>query len=81
MFLFPSYQGFFPLPGQVVAANVGGDWARAQIVKKLDPLLDSNNFMVKLVDTGKVEIVSQGSMKVLQKEFFSLPKQVYTNTD
>ena len=48
---------------------------------RLDSLLDSKdskNFLVKLVDTGKVEIVDQGSMKVLQKDFLSLPRQVNT---
>ena len=56
-----------------------GGWFRAQIVRRLDSLLDSKenqNFLVKLVDTGKLEIVVQGSMKVLQKEFLSLPRQV-----
>ena len=65
-----------PFLGQVVAVRVGQDWFRAQIVRKLDSLMDSNNFLVKLVDTGKVEIVSQEAMKVLQKEFLSLPRQV-----
>ena len=37
---------------------------------------DNQNFLVKLVDTGEVEIIAQGSMKVLQKEFLSLPRQV-----
>ena len=64
----------------MVAAHVGEDWFRAQIVRRLDSVLDSvvesEDFLVKLVDTGKVEIVPQGSMKVLQKEFLSLPRQV-----
>ena len=50
-------------------------------MRRLDSLLDSKdskNFLVKLVDTGKVEIVGQGSMKVLQKDFLSLPRQVNT---
>ena len=50
-------------------------------MRSLDSLLDSKdskNFLVKLVDTGKVEIVDQGSMKVLQKDFLSLPRQVNT---
>ena len=64
----------------MVAAHVGEDWFRAQIVRRLDSVLDSvvesEDFLVKLVDTGKVEIVSQEAMKVLQKEFLSLPRQV-----
>ena len=80
--LFPCFSVIevCPFLGQVVAVRVGQDWFRAQIVRKLDSLLDSlmdsNNFLVKLVDTGKVEIVSQEAMKVLQKEFLSLPRQV-----
>ena len=78
--MFLSDQGF-PFPGSVVAVPVGEDWFRAQILRRLDSLLDSKenqNFLVKLVDTGKVEVVAQRSMKVLQKEFHSLPRQVNT---
>ena len=70
-----------PFSGHVIAARVGEGWFRAEIVRRLDSLLDSKdskNFLVKLVDTGKVEIVDQGSMKVLQKDFLSLPRQVNT---
>ena len=61
---------------------MGEVWSRAEVVRRLDSLLDTKdnqNFLVKLVDTGKLEIVAERSMKVLQKEFRSLPRQV--NTD
>ena len=70
---------YSPFSGQVIAACVGEAWSRAEVLRRLDSLLDAKDnqtFLVKLVDTGKVEIVAEGSMKVLQKEFLSLPRQV-----
>ena len=37
-------------------------------------------FLVRLVDTGKVEIVSEDGMKVMEKQFLSLPRQVTPHT-
>ena len=62
-----------------LAASVGAEWFRVRILKRVKALTGSKaskDFLVRLVDTGKVELVSLSSMKILEKQFFSLPSQV-----
>ena len=61
-----------------VATAVGDDWFRARVLLKMDTVSRPKNVLVKLVDTGRVEVVSESSIKVLETEFFSLPVQVTT---
>ena len=61
-----------------VATAVGDDWFRARVLLKMDTVSRPKNVLVKLVDTGRVEVVSECSIKVLETEFFSLPVQVTT---
>ena len=66
-------------PGLTLAASVGAEWFRVRILKRMKALTGSKaskDFLVRLVDTGKVELVSLSSMKILEKQFFSLPSQV-----
>jgi len=65
-------------PGLTLAASVGAEWFRVRILKRMKALTGSKaskDFLVRLVDTGKVELVSLSSMKILEKQFFSLPSQ------
>ena len=61
-----------------MATAVGDDWFRARVLLKMDTVSRPKNVLVKLVDTGRVEVVSECSIKVLETEFFSLPVQVTT---
>ena len=61
-----------------MATAVGDDWFRARVLLKMDIVSRPKNVLVKLVDTGRVEVVSESSIKVLETEFFSLPVQVTT---
>ena len=61
-----------------MATVVGDDWFRARVLLKMDTVSRPKNVLVKLVDTGRVEVVSENSIKVLETEFFSLPVQVTT---
>ena len=62
----------------MVAVRIGVDWFRARIIMKMKSIPDSKpeDFLVKLVDTGHVECVPLSSIKVIEKDFLSLPRQV-----
>jgi len=62
-------------PGLTVATAVGDDWFRARVLLRMETVSRPKNVLVKLVDTGRVEVVSESSIKVLETEFFSLPVQ------
>ena len=65
--------------GMLVAVKVDEEWHRAQVIFKLGTVSDTkvgNDFLVKLVDIGKVEVVNTGNMKILEKCFPALPVQV-----
>ena len=64
--------------GLTVATAVGDDWFRARVLLRMETVSRPKNVLVKLVDTGRVEVVSECSIKVLETEFFSLPVQVTT---
>ena len=64
--------------GLTVATAVGDDWFRARVLLRMETVSRPKNVLVKLVDTGRVEVVSESSIKVLETEFFSLPVQVTT---
>ena len=64
--------------GLTVATAVGDDWFRARVLLRMETVSRPKNVLVKLVDTGRVEVVSENSIKVLETEFFSLPVQVTT---
>ena len=61
-----------------MATAVGDDWFRARVLLRMETVSRPKNVLVKLVDTGRVEVVSENSIKVLETEFFSLPVQVTT---
>ena len=66
----------------VAAVKVGNDWLRAKIVMQIKSYTDlepRREFLVKLVDTGKVEIVPGSSIEVLQPKFLCPARQVSDN--
>jgi len=65
-------------PGLAVATAVGEEWYRARVIMKIrtdSRPSDGSQVLVKLVDTGKVEVVSESSIRALEAEFLSLPTQ------
>ena len=67
-----------PFLGMLVAVKINEDWFRAEVLFKLGKTMVGNDFLVKLVDTGKVEVVNIHCMKILEKCFPALPVQVDT---
>ena len=66
----------------LVAVKRDADWHRAQIIFKLGNVSNSiigNDFLVKLVDIGKVEVVNTYCMRILESCFPVLPAQVKTS--
>ena len=63
----------------IVAVGIGKDWFRAKIIFKMgtvSPIRAGKDFLVRLVDTGKLEIVNVGCIRSLEKSFALLPVQV-----
>ena len=68
-----------PFLGMLVAVKINEDWFRAEVLFKLGNMSNTrvgNDFLVKLVDSGKVEVVNIHCMKILEKCFPALPVQV-----
>jgi len=68
----------YPELGMIVAVGVGKDWFRAKIIFKMgtvSPIRAGKDFLVRLVDTGKLEIVNVGCIRSLEKSFALLPVQ------
>ena len=65
----------------LVAVKVDEEWCRAQVIFKLGTVADTeagSDFLVKLVDLGRVEVVNLRHIRVLEKCFPALPAQVGT---
>merc|ERR1712183_449117 len=66
-----------PEPGMLVAVKINKEWFRAEVLFKLGNMstLVGTDYLVKLVDLGKVEVVNIRSMRILEKCFPTLPVQ------
>ena len=67
----------------LVAVKINQEWLRAEILFKLGNMSDTMaglglDFLVKLVDIGKVDVVNIRCMRILEKCFPTLPVQVVT---
>ena len=67
----------------LVAVKINQEWLRAEILFKLGNMSDTRaglglDFLVKLVDIGKVDVVNIRCMRILEKCFPTLPVQVVT---
>ena len=70
-----------PVLGMLVAVKINKEWFRAEVLFKLGNMSNTmvgTDFLVKLVDIGKVEVVNIRSMRILEKCFPTLPVQVGT---
>ena len=65
----------------LVAVKLNADWLRAQVIFKLGHVSNTmvgKDFLVKLVDIGKVEVVNICCMRILENWIPVLPAQVKT---
>ena len=68
-----------PFLGMLVAVKINKEWFRAEVLFKLGNMSNTmvgTDFLVKLVDIGKVEVVNIFCMRILEKCFPTLPVQV-----